>query len=71
MKNIIRIILLAILALPSVALAQQLYVGAAKRVTTPNTEWLPLSGVARSNLIAEQPKNQHPPADISVSWSRN
>jgi len=52
MKNIIRIILLAILALPSVALAQQLYVGAAKRVTTPNTEWLPLSGVARSNLIA-------------------
>ncbi len=34
------------------ALAQQLYVGAAKRVTTPDTEWLPLSGVARSNLIA-------------------
>jgi len=34
------------------AMAEQLYVGAAKRETTPKMEWLPLYGVARSKLIA-------------------
>ena len=33
-------------------MAEQLHVGAAKRETTPKTEWLPLYGVARSKLVA-------------------
>ncbi|MDH5304661.1 MAG: hypothetical protein OEW64_11285 [Gammaproteobacteria bacterium] len=32
--------------------AEQLHVGAAKRDTTPKSEWLPLYGVARSKLVA-------------------
>lgn len=48
-------LLLACLCLPLTmndAAAQQLYVGAAKRDTTPELEWLPLYGVARTKLVA-------------------
>jgi len=53
MKSIQKTLFLTIIVIvfSPVSLAQQLYAGAAKRITTPDLEWLPLSGVARSNLI--------------------
>lgn len=50
-RGLVFALLIAVFAAPA-AMAQQLYVGAAKRETTPKAEWLPLYGVARTKLVA-------------------
>jgi hypothetical protein len=53
MKKIHGILLACVVSLfVTPVAAEQLYVGAAKRDTTPKAEWLPLYGVARSKLVA-------------------